>query len=220
MISVCAPYWRRQAALDRMAEQYARLYPDLVLEIVVADDGSPDPAVAPPGVTVVHLPRKDRPLNPCVPINRAVGASTGDVIVLTNPEIEHREPVLGAMLAMFEHEDDYVTARCVDERWGLVLAGPEVDYGQHGRLPVPLGAHFHFLAMFHRSLWVKAGGFDEDYRHGLACDDNDWLWRLHRVGARFKHCPATVYHDSSERLAWGMPHNADLFHRKWPEARR
>jgi hypothetical protein len=215
-ISVCAPYWMRQGALDRMGEQYARLYPDLALELVVCDDGSPKPAVAPPGVTVVRLPRKNRPLNPCVPINAAVNASTGDVIVLTNPEIEHREPVLGAMLAMLEHEDDYVTARCWDEHEGLVLAGPEVDYRKYGRQPVPPGAHFHFLAMFHRSLWERAGGFDEDYRYGRGCDDNDWLWRAHRANARFKACPVTVYHDSTEQLAWKMPLNRDLFRSKWP----
>ena len=218
-ISVCAPYWLRQPALDRMVEQYDRLYPDLDVELSICDDGSPVPAVAPPHVILTRLPAKTRPLNPCVPINRAVEASTGEIIVLTNPEIEHREPVLGAMLAMIEHEDDYVTARCWDERWGFAIAGLEVRYDEMGRRPVPPGAHFHFLAMFRRSLWKKAGGFDADYRHGIACDDGDWLWRAHRVGARFKHCELTVYHDSKERIKWNMPHNGELFARKWPEAK-
>jgi len=218
-ISVCAPYWQRQAALDQMVEQYDRLYPDLDLELSVCDDGSPIPARVPDHVILTRLPEKDHPLNPCVPINRAVEASTGEIIVLTNPEIEHREPVLPAMLEMLEHEDDYVTAACYDERWDRILAGEGCrPYGQGGRRPVPEGAHFHFLAMFYRSLWDRAGGFDEDYRHGMACDDGDWLWRAHRAGARFKSCPLTVYHDSSTRLKWDLPHNEKLFAEKWPEA--
>lgn len=223
MVSVCLPYWRRQGALDRMLKEYATLYADLPLEIVVADDGSPEPAVVatplPWPVTVVPLPEKDEPLNPCVPLNRAVAASRGDVVVLTSPEISHRTPVLCAVLAMLEGPDDYVTAACLDERLGW-LAGERVRYDTGGRLPVPPGAHFHFLAALRRELWERAGGFDEDYRHGQGCDDNDWLWRLHRVGARFRTCPAAVYHDSRERLRWGLPFNGPLFQQKWPEAAR
>ena len=218
MISVCAPYWRRQRALDRMVDVYTRLYRHLDLEISICDDGSPEPAVVPPFVTLTRLPTKDHPLNPCVPMNRAVAASSGDILVLTNPELTHRESVLDGMLALLETEDDYVMARCYDEGWGRWLAGPDVDFTAHGRLPVPPGGQFHFCVMLHRSLWDRAGGFDEDYRHGLACDDNDWLWRLHRAGARFRLAEGVVYHDSSERVQWGLRHNRDLFYRKWPEA--
>lgn len=216
-VSVCVPYWQRQAALDRMLQTYARLYPDLGLEFSICDDGSPEPAVVPPGVILTRLPAKDRPLNPCVPINRAVAASSGEVIVLTNPEIEHREPVLPALLELLESEDDYVAATCWDDR-GFHVAGADVDFTKRGRLPVPPGAQFHFLAAFHRTLWDRAGGFDEDYRHGTGCDDNDFLFRLHRAGARFRLSPATVYHHPT-KTPWGMPHNRDLFFRKWPEAR-
>lgn len=219
MISVAVPYWNRQPALDRMFEQYARLYADLPIEISVCDDGSRPPAIARVGpfpVLMTHLPEKRDPLNPCVPINRAVNASTGDIIVLTNPEIEHREPVLPAMLAMLDGPLDYVTARCMDTR-GILLAGDGVDYSTHGRLPVPPGAHFHFLAMFRRELWDAAGGFDEEYRQWSCCDDNDWLFRVHRAGAVFKSCPLTVWH-TPKSTPWVMPHAAPLFWRKWPEA--
>lgn len=217
MIAVCVPFWRRQDALDRMFENYARLYGDLEIEFSVCDDGSPEPATVPAGVVLTRLPPKGCPLNPCVPINHAVATSTGDVIVLTNPEIEHREPVLVDMLAMLEHEDDYVVASCRDTD-GMLLAGDGVRYDQDGRLPVPPGAHFHFLAMLHRSLWKKAGGFDEDYRFGQACDDNDWTWRLDRAGARFELCPGVVWHTRSG-LRWELPHNRELFLAKWPGCR-
>ena len=218
MISVCVPYWNRQEALDRMFEQYARLYPDLNIEFSVCDDGSATPAVVPEGVTLTLLPPKTHDLNPCVPINWAVAASTGGIIVLTNPEIEHREPVLLELLDLLDTPDDYAVARCwcVDRK--MWLADGSVDYNSHGRAPVPPGGHFHFLTAFSRDLWRKAGGFDEDYRHGTGHDDNDWLWRLHRAGARFRLTDGSVYHYRGTSR-WTMPSNRELFFSKWPEAR-
>jgi glycosyltransferase involved in cell wall biosynthesis len=191
-ISVCMPYWVRQEELNRSLAAYRSLYSHLDLEIVVCDDGSPEPVHA-PGCVVVSLPRKQIGLNPCVPINRAVQASRGDVIIITNPEIEHREDVLSGMLAMLQSPKDYVTAACrdVDGSW---LAGPEVDYSKDGRLPVPEGSHFHFCAMMYRKFFDELGGFDEGYRNGRACEDNDWLWNLQANGARFLHYPGTVWH--------------------------
>ena len=220
MISVCAAYWKRQSELDRMVENFAAVYPDLDYELSICDDGSPEPAVRPESdrLILTHLPRKTIPLNPCRPLNVAVARSQGSLIVLTNPEIEHREPVLQAMAAMLTDPMDYVTCGCWDSR-NVWLAGPLTDYGKRGRLPVPAGAHFHFCAMFTRTLWQEAGGFDEDYRNGHGCEDNDWLWRAWEAGANFKYCPKTVYHTPS-RVSWGLPHNSTLFYRKWPEARR
>ncbi len=232
MISVCVPYWKQRDQLDAMIVQYARLYGWHDMELVVACDGSQYKSpvswlrvvclplkVSRARSTRLHGLRSDHPLNPCVPINAAVAASHGDVIVLTGCEIEHEGDVLGPMLECLEHEDDYVVSPCYDERRGW-LAGPHVDYNSGGRLPVPPGGHFHFCAMLHRSLWDKAGGFDEDYRHGQACDDNDWLWRLADVGARFKLSPTLVIHRPSPPIAWNLPHNRDLFMEKWPDERR
>lgn len=186
------PYWQRQHELDRSLAAYRRVYTDLALEISVADDGSPEPVVAPDCV-VTRLPSKTIGLNPCVPMNAAVRASLADVIVLTNPEIEHREDVLTGMLALLEGSDDVVTVSCRDVN-GMWLAGPEVDYTKNGRLPVPPGSHFHFCQMLHRELFERVGGFDEGYRNGRSCDDNDWLWSLHSVGARFRLAPGVVWH--------------------------
>lgn len=212
MISVCMPYWQRQAALDRALASYRKFYSGL--EFSIADDGS-NPPVHAPGCKVSYLPRKNRPLNPCVPINAAVNASSGDVIVLTNPEIEHVEPVLDEMLAMLEPMT-YVAARCRDAD-GQWLAGPEVDYSTSGRLPVPKGAHFHFCAMFHREAWDLSGGFDESYRFLQACDDNDFLWRLHSKGVKFKTAEGMVLHHRSH-TQWNLPHAREHFRKLWPNA--
>ncbi len=220
MISVCVPYWDRQAALDRMFENFARVYPMLEwgkdIEFSVCDDGSPVPARVPvaPGVTITRLPAKRVPLNPCVPINMAVAASTGDVVVISNPEIGHTEPTLLAMLALLQHEDDYVVARCWDDR-GFWIAHETVRFDRQGRAPVPPGGQFHFCAMMHRSLWNKAGGFDEEYRRVHGHDDNDWLFRLHAVGATFLVAPSTVQHPHTTGLKWNLPSGRRLLREKW-----
>jgi hypothetical protein len=208
MISVCMPYWSRQAALDRSLAAYGRIYAGLDMEIVICDDGSPEPVKA-PGCTVVSLPGKTVGLNPCVPMNAAVRASSGDVIVITNPEIQHHEDVLSGMLALLEEPNDYVTVACRDVN-GMWLAGPEVDYTKNGRLPVPPGAHFHFCAMLTREL------FDEGYRNGRACEDNDWLWSLHAAGARFRLAPGTVWHHQTPHVYQGThASNRDRLFAKW-----
>jgi hypothetical protein len=214
VISIAMPYWSRQRELDRSLAAYRQVYTDLALEISIADDGSPEPVIAPDCI-ITRLPAKTMGLNPCVPINAAVRASTGDVIVLTNPEIEHREDVLTGMLAMLEGQDDYVTVACRDTN-GMWLAGPKVDYRTNGRLPVPTGAHFHFCAMLYRELFERVGGFDEGYRHGRSCEDNDWLWSLHAAGARFRTAPGTVWHHQTPHTFAGThSSNRSRLMEKW-----
>lgn len=191
-ISVCMPYWQRQAHLNRSLAAYARLYSHLDLEISICDDGSPTPVQA-PGCVITSLPKKKIGMNPCVPMNAAVRASSGDIIVLTNPEIEHREDVLSGMLALLREPNDYVTTGCRDAD-GTWIAGPHYDYNGHGHMPRPPRAHYHFCAMLTRDLFEQAGGFDEGYRAGRACEDNDFLWRCSEVGANFVEAPGAVWH--------------------------
>lgn len=212
MISVCMPYYMRQAELDRTLDSYRKLYGHLDLEISICDDGSPVPVQA-PGCRVSSLPIKNHALNPCVPINVAIRESSGDVIVLTNPEVEHVENVLDDMLALLEDENDYVTCACIDAD-GTWLAGERVNYRTHGRRPVPMGAHYHFCAMFQRRLFVRSGGFDESYRYGRGYEDVDWLWSLHGLGVRFRHCAKAVKHYRTSHRGKG-PINERKLVDKW-----
>lgn len=221
MYSICAPFWERQEALTAMAEQYRTLYTDLPYEIVIADDGSSTPAVAPDDhVRIVHLPRKRGPKNPCVPINAAVRASKGEIIVLTNPEVNHLHyPVLRDMHAALgpKGAKRYVTAPCFEQRTKQWLAGPHVEYGTKGRGPTPPGAHFHWLAMMWRALWDEAGGFDERYRDGKGWDDTDWVWRVAATGAVFV-CTGEEHAVCQPRSTtkWAMRSNQHLFETLWP----
>lgn len=220
------PYWNRHAELYRSLVAYDRLYPDIDWDVSIADDGSliaPEiPAYLRDWVTVASLPRKPIAKNPCVPINVAIENAKHDIIVLTNPEIEHRERVLDRMLDAFTGPNDYVMTGCRDTRKGDWYAGPETPRAPiGGRAPIPAGTELHFCVMFHRSLWIRAGGFDEEYRDGHAYDDNDWLFRLWSLGdVNFKYVPGVVWHckDAKARSLWRpeqLKRNAELFRKKW-----
>lgn len=209
------PYWNRPRELTRTLASYARLYSNLQIEYSICDDGSVVPLER-AGCRITRLPYHIAALNPCVPINVAVKASTHDVVVLTNPEVEHRTAVLQQMLAALTGPDDYVMAGCIEATTGARIAGIGTPYGTNGRLPIPEGSDLHFCTMFHRSLWEKAGGFDEEYRYGLGGEDNDWLFRLQSVGAQFKRLGADVYHyRTPHRWTGTLEKNAALLQKKW-----
>ena len=229
MISLVMPYWDRRAAADASLALMARHYAGLDLEIVLVDDGTPERYTAPAGlpwpVTVIRLPEKGGPLNPCVPFNRGVAAAKGDVIGITNPENLHVEPVLPDLLAELARggESAYVLAACwhvEGKAWHCHsrLAGLEV-----AGVRLPKGAHYHFLGLMHRSLWERAGGFDEDYRDGAGYDDPDLVLRLARAGARFVIRDDLVVHHvrTRARAAWTpamWARNKQLFQGKWNRA--
>lgn len=226
MISLVMPYWDRRAATDASLAAMAAHYAALDLEIVLVDDGTPEPYAPPAGlpwpVRVVRLPRKDGPLNPCVPFNRGVAAARGEVIGLSNPENLHLEPLLPGLLAELEHggPDTYALAACwhVEGRqWhchssfsGFEVAGVQL----------PAGSHYHFLGLMRRALWERAGGFDEDYRDGAGYDDPDLVLRLHRAGARFVIRDDLVVHHvrTAARAGWTpamWARNKRVFEAKW-----
>lgn len=223
MISVVMPYWNRRALLSATLAGYAKHYAHFRdFEVVVVDDGSPEPPEIGPmpwPVSVIRLPSKNAAANPCVPINRGVRASDGDVIVLTNPECSHSAPIFDDMLTQLEQIGPfgYVCAAA----WSVDTSRFYCSTYQRspGSAPIPVGSGFHFCAMLRRSLYDAAGGFDEAYREGQAFEDNDWLWRLEAVGADFKILDRCVVSHHATRTKWppgGHERNRRLFEQRWP----
>lgn len=225
MISVVMPYWRRPDILRANVAHYCKLYSGLDVEIVIVDDGSPEraamPVDAPFPVRAVLLPEKAVAKNPCVPLNAGVAAAQGDVIVLTNPEVVHRGPILGAMR---EHLTGlgplgYVAAACRGRGWWYCHSIGMPPNRAVGRTVSPPGAGLHFCSMLNRTLFDRAGGFDERYRDGQGYEDNDFLWRLYGAGARFQICDELVCdHVMCPPAEWpegGAARNRALFDQTW-----
>lgn len=212
--------------LSRNLAIWRDLYLLEALEIIVVDDGSPEPPVIdgnnPWPVRTIALPRKDHALNPCVPLNRGVARAQGDIIVLTGPEVVHRSPILGEMRDKLKEigPKGYVGAACWGGKWwychSAMMPPPETV----GRAKMPAGAPLHFCTMLYRDFFDAIGGFDEQYRDGAGYEDNDFLWSLERAGAQFAICDDLVTdHLPCPRSQWpagGFARNREIFERKWP----
>jgi len=224
-ISVVLPYWERPQALCDGLFSLSKHYRNDSdqredLEVVVVDDGSPTKPARPVVmnanlgfmVKLVELPIKQGPLNPCVPINRGVERSNGEFLVLSNPEIVHRSPLLWEMRETIRKlgPKTYVHAAV----WGLQSA----SWHTHSCL----NNAYHFLCMLHRDLWDAAGGFDESYREGYCFDDPDFLQRMLRAGAQIAWRDDLIADHSQDgdakhwrpREDWNR--NEALFHSLWP----
>jgi glycosyltransferase involved in cell wall biosynthesis len=228
MISVVMPYWRRKEALEKTLSQYKKLYSDFKsLEIIIVDDGSPEPATIegqwPWPISVIRLPKKGGALNPCIPFNVGATAAYGDILCITNPEVIHQVPILRDMADELERlgPTGYVAASCWDEAskvWycHTHLCPPEQKMG---RARIPEGAGFHFFAMFYLSFFESIEGFCEAYRDGQGFEDNDFLWKLHKAGAKFKiRDDLVTHHQQCPRTQWpkgGHDRNMKLFESRW-----
>lgn len=226
MISLILPYWKRQRAADDALELMAASYPALDLEVIIVDDGSPIPYMAPDGmpwpVRVVRLPHKAGPLNPCVPINTGALLAAGEHIAISSIEMLHTRPVLGAMLEELVRlgSRGYVLAACWEpkqSRWHAhsSLSGREV----HG-VRMPHWSNYHFLSMLHRGLWNEIGGMDEDFRDGAGYDDPDLVLRLERAGvrARVRDDLIVTHTRRGARSEWTpemFERNKQIFIEKW-----
>ena len=226
MISVVLPYWQRQEITEYALDSMAAAYPDLDMEVVLVDDGSPQPlTIAKPypwPVRVIRLPDKTVPKNPCVPINRGVKEATGEVIVLSNPEIIHDKPVFPAMAEELERlgASGYVLAAawCPEQEIWHCHSSVAGDRPTGERQPP--GSSYHFCAMLYRSMFERAGGFDEEYREGAGYDDPDWVNRLARAGAvfRIRDDLVVIHTKFGAQTAWtreGFARNRAIYKSKW-----
>ena len=75
MISLILPYWKRQAAADKALAMLDAIYFGRDVEVIVVDDGDPDPFIEPRtslDLKVLRLPRKDAPKSPVTCWNEGV----------------------------------------------------------------------------------------------------------------------------------------------------
>ena len=139
MISVVIPSFNRRDGMLRLLSDL-RAQRDVDFEIVVADDastdGSPDAIAA--AFPEVRLLRTDRNGGPCVARNRAIRASTGDLIVGFDSDVSIADPfLLAKTCATFEANPQAA---------GLAfrLLQPDGESEDHERwwhaLPLELGA--------------------------------------------------------------------------------
>lgn len=220
-VSVVVPYYRAQAQLDLvLAALAAQTHPATRLQVVVADDGSPEPPRVPAGVAVVRQP--DRGFRAAAARNLGARAADGDVLLFVDGDTVP-EPTYVAELAALPAlvPDALVTGR----RRHADLTGwtPERVLAWFAGGPAPeeltepawlRGAgslldaddrSYRFVISavmgLGRALFEEVGGFDETF-DGYGGEDWELAHRLLTAGAVLAHRDrAVAWHDGPD---WGL----------------
>ncbi|MCO7220941.1 glycosyltransferase [Klenkia sp. PcliD-1-E] len=220
-VSVVVPYYRAQAQLDLvLAGLAAQTHPASRLQVVVADDGSPEPPVVGPGVLVVR--QEDRGFRAAAARNLGARAADGDVLLFvdgdTVPSPTYVEE-LAALPALLP--DALVTGRRRHADLTGWTPGRLRAWFAGGPAPEELtepawlrGAgslldaddrsyRFVISAVMgtSRALFREVGGFDETF-DGYGGEDWELAHRLFTAGAVLAHRDrAVAWHDGPD---WGL----------------
>lgn len=165
-------------------------------------------------------------LNPAQAFNHGASMSTGEFLVLTNPECFHQTDVLSGLDAMFEkNREQYVVCAC------LYINGyptrtchfgeftySEIGWYQHS---VHNNRLLHFCSALSKDMFSRIGGFDEEYKDGLCYEDADFREKV--LAAKIPIVPADdllVLHmdHPKEYQSQNMPlvnKNEAIYFRKW-----
>lgn len=224
MISVIMPYWDRLELLKKTLISFSDFYIGVDLEVIIADDGSglsmSDIDEYHLDIKIINLTYKSGAKNPCVPLNRAAAAATGEFLAITNPEVIHTTPVLEQLCEQVASNGP--THYCSAGVWS---ADKQKWYNHSventkrtARAPTPSCAGLHFLAVMKTDFFRVVGGFDETYRDGQGYEDSDFLWKLHASGGTFSIRDDLVVEHVSTNTAWpagGTKRNSGIFYKKW-----
>jgi glycosyltransferase involved in cell wall biosynthesis len=209
---VMAYYNRKQLLLNTLYSISLSTIPKSDYEVIIVDDASSDEHkltdienIYGLQIKVYRIELVDKWwVNPCVPYNLGFKYSSGDYIVIQNPECLH----FGDMLLYFNNYMDvnkYLSASCYSINQQMVnsisAVPKDTEYFKYiGKIINPITSHmitlngglgfynhptyrpvhFHFTSCINRIELYDLGGFDMRYANGIAYDDNEFITRIRR----------------------------------------
>ena len=218
-VSVIVSHYDQAGELARTLHALAAQdYPHELLEIVVADDGSPGEVVVPEGVILVR--QEDLGFRLAAVRNLGVRASSGEVLCFldadTSPEPGYvraltRLPALlpeAVVVGRRRHADlssvapDVAVVRAAAGRELPEPAWLAEEYRRSRDLLDADDRSYRFVigAVMgcSRRLFDETGGFDESFT-SYGGEDWEWAHRMWQAGALFAHVPdAVAWHDGPE----------------------
>lgn len=166
-------------------------------EVIAVDDSSSyehrleDLIEKYPKLKIIRINLEDKWwINPCVTFNIGFKAAIGDIIVLQNPECKHIGDVLKKSSTIkdgqyysfacysLNKESTYSNNFPIINNRAASMDG-ELSWYNHS-LYRPKG--YHFCAAITKNDLTKLGGFDEQYAMGIAYDDDEFLYRVGKLG--------------------------------------
>lgn len=131
--------------------------------------------------------------NPAEMYNVCVSNASGKYIMLTNPEGYHTVDILSE-LDKENLDDKYVVCSCMSVDWKITdenLDVTEVLWYQHS---VYNNRGYHFCSVISKHHYVSFGGFDNNFKFGIAYDDDDLRNSIMKYGLSF------IYRDDLKTL--------------------
>lgn len=218
-VSVIVAHYDQPGQLARTLHALAAQdYPQELLQVIVADDGSPGGLDVPDGVTLVR--QEDRGFRLAAVRNLGVRASSGEVLCFldadTAPEPGYvralsRLPALlpeAVVVGRRRHADLSAVAPdvpIVEAAAGRELPEPEwlaEEYARSGDLLDSDDRSYRFVIgaviACSRRMFDEVGGFDETFA-SYGGEDWEWAHRMWQAGAVFAHVAGAVaWHDGPE----------------------
>ncbi|MGN7947145.1 glycosyltransferase family 2 protein [Microbacterium sp. 22215] len=227
-VSVIVAHYDQPDELARTLHAlYAQDYPRELLEVVVADDGSPGGISVPDGVILVR--QEDRGFRLAAARNLGARASSGDLLCFLDADTAPEPGYVRALTRLPALLADAVTVGrrrhadftgidpevpVVEAAAGRELAEPAwlaEEYARTGDLLHADDRSYRFVIgaviACSRALFDEVGGFDESFS-AYGGEDWEWAHRMWQAGAVFAHVPsAAAWHDGPD---WGERGSSSL----------
>ncbi len=216
-VSVVVPYYRQQSQLSMVLAALERQdFPHDRLEVIVADDGSPEPPRVDCSLPVTVVTQEDRGFRAAAARNLGAAAATGDVLCFLDADTV---PEPGYVRALVRLPSLMPEALTVGRRRHADLAAlgrlpkpgdPLLDEpgwlldayrGSRNLLDADDRSYRHVISAVmccRRAFFTEIGGFDESF---TAYGGEDWELanRAWLAGAVLAHVPAAVaWHDGPD----------------------
>ena len=198
-LSVLMPHYNRNSLLKCTLESYEYFYRNLPFEVIIVDDASSDPIddlinSFSLDIKLFKIPSENKTgTNPSLLFNIAAKKASGDIFLLTSPEVIHTKNI-------FEHtnnfekltDESYLVCSCLtnmnpekvtsiqnmEDRFRVAVTEDNGMWYQHTKLRKDGNVNLHFCNVITKNAYFAMRGFDERYRPGIGYDDNEFLRRL------------------------------------------
>ena len=219
-VSVVVAHYRQPGQLARLLHALGRQdFPADRVEIIVVDDGSPEPPVVPPGVRL--LVQADAGFRLAAARNLGAAAARNEILVFldadTTPEPEYLRQITRLPALAFDSvtvgRRKHADLATVPTTSSIEIAGPRheledpawlVDAYRESRNLLDLNCRsYRYLIgavlACSRRFFAETGGFDDSFdRYGG--EDWEWGYRAWLLGAVIAHVPeAVAWHDGADR---------------------
>lgn len=195
-VIIVATYYQRQEQFIRTLQSLQSSHKEF--EVIVVDDSSPDPFIAPKTefpLTVIRTQDKDwtdRDIPANIGFHEAIKRGA-DIIISQNAECYHVGDVISESLKVTD--ESYISFSCfslgenvkgdinqvIKENNHIVSeTGGTGWYNHPDHRPVA----FDFCAAMTRNTLIKLNGFDERFSYGLGYGDDDFIRRVKELGLR------------------------------------